>query len=283
VLSDRIITHLRDVIHLPDLSGSRYQILEEIGRGGMGVVYIARDPALGRDVALKVVNNSEEARTLAFLEHPGIVPVHDSGILADGRLFYVMKLVDGVRLDAYRASVATLEDRLRTFVRICEPVAFAHSRGVIHRDLKPENIMIGSFGEVLVLDWGIAGRLDAASKTAAGTRGYMAPEQREGITDVRTDIYSLGKVLEFLLDAKSPKAVHAIAAKASHCDTTIRYSAVAELSADVTRYLDGQGISAYRESIFEVTRRWLSSNRTLTFLIVTYLLVRAAIFFLVPR
>jgi serine/threonine protein kinase len=283
MLSDDVIHHLRNVINAPDLPGTRYQLLDEIGRGGMGIVYAAQDIILGRKVAIKVVNNREEARTLAFLEHPGIVPVHDSGELPDGRGYYVMKFVEGSRLDAYLASAPSLEDRLRTFLRVCEPVAFAHSRGVIHRDLKPENVMIGSFGEVLVLDWGIAGRLDSGPGAAAGTRGYMAPEQRTGITGVRSDIYSLGKLLEFLLEGISPKAVRAIASKAADPDREIRYPGVPDLAADIVRYLDGQRVHAYRESIFELASRWLAGNRPLVLLIVTYLLVRAAIFFWMRR
>ena len=88
-------------------------------------------------------------------EHPGIVPVHDAGTLADGRVFYAMKFVEGERLDALAKRMDTLFDRLRIFQRICEAVAFAHARGILHRDLKPENIMVGPFGEVLVMDWGV--------------------------------------------------------------------------------------------------------------------------------
>src|SRR3954451_12205429 len=156
MLSDHVLSHLRTIIDFPDLSGTRYRVVEEIGRGGMGVVYQAYDEVLERTVALKVLNGPREARTLASLEHPGIVPVHDAGVLPDGRAFYAMKLVQGTRLDRYRAAAPSISDRLRTFLRICEPIAFAHSRGVIHRDLKHENLMIGDFGEVLVLDWGIA-------------------------------------------------------------------------------------------------------------------------------
>jgi serine/threonine protein kinase len=278
MLSDDVIRRLQKVINAPDLTGTRYQLLDEIGRGGMGVVYAAHDVNLGRRVAVKVVNDAEEARTLAFLEHPGIVPVHDSGELPDGRQYYVMKLVEGVRLDKYRAAAPTLEDRLRTFLRICQPVAFAHVRGVIHRDLKPENVMIGSFGEVLVLDWGMAGRLESGPSAEAGTRGYMAPEQRAGITDVRSDIYSLGQLLEFLLEKTSPKAVRAIASKAGHPDREIRYPDVSDLAGDITRYLDGQRVNAYRESVFELASRWLSNHKPLALLILTYLLVRIAIF-----
>src|SRR5690606_24303270 len=140
---------------------------EPLGRGGMGTVYRARDVELGRDVALKVVSTPDavddvaerlrrEARILARLEHPGIVPVHDAGVLADGRAFYAMKLVRGQRLDASVKPDMPLPERLRIFGRICEAVAFAHAHGVIHRDLKPSNIMVGAFGEVLVMGWGVA-------------------------------------------------------------------------------------------------------------------------------
>src|SRR5262249_3937250 len=138
-----------------------------VARGGMGVVYAAQDEMLERRVALKVLDVPDpdgglasrlnrEARVLARLEHPGIVPVHDVGTLADGRVFYTMKFVEGQRLDKHIQSVLSLPDRLRLFLRICDSVAFAHARGVLHRDLKPANVMIGAFGEVLVMDWGLA-------------------------------------------------------------------------------------------------------------------------------
>jgi len=283
MLSDRVLDHLRGVIEAPDLSGTRYELIEEIGRGGMGVVYLAHDTALGRKVALKILNGNQEARTLASLEHPGIVPVHDAGTLPDGRAFCAMKFIQGTRLDAYCAAAPSLADRLRTFLRICEPVAFAHARGVIHRDLKPENVMLGAFGEVLVLDWGIAGRLDEAAATAAGTAGYMAPEQHAGITGPQTDMFSLGKVLAYLLVPADPKPVRAIAAKAAHADAALRYASVPALTEDVARFLDGRPVAAYRESPFESAARWISRNKTLAVLILTYLVVRSAIFFCTRR
>lgn len=279
MLSDGVLSHLRGVIDAPDFSGTRYRLTEEIGRGGMGVVYLAHDSVLGRSVAVKILNSAEEARTLASLVHPGIVPIHDAGTLPDGRIYYAMKFVQGTRLDDYRATAPPLDDRLRTFLRICEPVAFAHSRGVIHRDLKPENVMIGAFGEVLVLDWGIAEQLNATTATVAGTQGYIPPEQLAGITDARTDIYSLGKVLEYLLFPTDAKPMRAIAAKAANPDPPLRYSSVLELTEDIVRFVDRRPVSAYRESPFEHTARWLSMNKTLAVLIFTYLLIRSAIFF----
>jgi serine/threonine protein kinase len=165
-LSDAALHHLREVADLPDLAGTPYEIVEAIGRGGMGTVYRALDHKLDREVALKVVQLADgasgdvdrllrEARVLARLEHPGIVPVHDAGLLPDGRAYYAMKRVRGQRLDEYVRTVS-LPERLRAFERICEAVAFAHAHGVIHRDLKPENVMVGPFGEVLVMDWGVA-------------------------------------------------------------------------------------------------------------------------------
>jgi serine/threonine protein kinase len=165
-ISDAALRHLREMADLPDLTGTPYEILETLGRGGMGTVYLALDRRLDREVALKVAQLPEgggeeverllrEARVLARLEHPGIVPVHDAGLLPDGRAFYVMKRVRGLRLDEHARGIL-LPERLRAFERVCEAVAFAHAHGVIHRDLKPENVMVGPFGEVLVLDWGVA-------------------------------------------------------------------------------------------------------------------------------
>jgi serine/threonine-protein kinase len=164
-LSDAAIARLRDAIDRPD-AGERYAVHELIGRGGMGAVYRATDRTLQRDVAIKVlpaeVDQREvvrrlerEARVLATLEHPGIVAVHDAGSLGDGRPFYIMRLVRGRRLDD-QARQENRGQRLRRFLAVCDAVSFAHSRGVIHRDLKPSNVMVGEFGEVLVLDWGVA-------------------------------------------------------------------------------------------------------------------------------
>jgi serine/threonine protein kinase len=154
----------------------------------MGTVYRARDRDLGREVALKVVAAPAtgwvdapearllaEARILARLEHPGLVPVHDLGTLPDGRVFYAMKRVRGRRLDAYARErrAGGRGELLRVFERICETVAFAHAHGVIHRDLKPENVMVGSFGEVLVLDWGLA--KVRATPLATGSAAPDAP------------------------------------------------------------------------------------------------------------
>src|SRR5689334_9094711 len=172
-IGDAAIARLRALADRPDFGGTRYDLIEEIGRGGMGMVFRGRDRELDREVAIKVTTLSTaadaerlraEARTLARLEHPGIVAVHDVGQLPDGRVFTVMMLVRGERLDV-RASPLPLADRLRLFDRICDAVAFAHAHGIVHRDLKPANIMAGAHGQVLVLDWG-----------GGGTEGYKAPE-----------------------------------------------------------------------------------------------------------
>ncbi len=234
-LSDRTVRHLRRVAEWPDLGETKYRLLEELGRGGMGTVYLAEDTVLARRVALKVVATSaarpgaaermwNEARVLALLEHPGIVPVHDAGVLPDGRIFYAMKRVDGKRLDELAATLPRPE-RLRAFQRICEAVAFAHARGVLHRDLKPDNVMVGPFGEVLVMDWGVAKALgggpdappadgtaaEEAGRTAegavVGTLAYMAPEQAEGAgsgVGVAADVYALGAILYFLVAGRAP-------------------------------------------------------------------------------
>jgi serine/threonine protein kinase len=239
-LSDRALDHLRHVTEWPDFSGTRYELRGEVARGGMGVVYVARDRDLERDVALKVIAAEvadpeaaarlrREARIIARLEHPGIVPVHDTGTLPDGRVFYAMKLVSGRRLDELVREGVPLRERLRLLLRICEPVAFAHAHDVIHRDLKPENVMVGPFGEVLVMDWGVARHREGRSSTGApriapvgaapaapgvtahgtvlGTPAYMAPEQARGDVervDARADVYALGAVLYFMLTGHPP-------------------------------------------------------------------------------
>ena len=188
-LSNQTVDRLREAASRPSLATDRYDVGALLGRGGMGAVYAAFDRVLEREVALKVSSAAlagadldsrlrQESYVLARLEHPGIVPVHDAGQLADGRWFYVMKLVRGETLERHLPKVDGLPARLALFVRIAETVAFAHAAGVVHRDLKPSNVMVGSFGEVLVLDWGIAKIIEAASpkrqRDEAGASGDRA-------------------------------------------------------------------------------------------------------------
>jgi serine/threonine protein kinase len=294
-LPDSVIDHLRDALDAPDLSGSPYVLGKELGRGGMGIVYEARDTRLERVVALKVQSPLasggdaverlwREARILARLEHPGIVPVHDAGMLSDGRAYYAMKLVEGTRLDEYLKGGPSLPELCRIFLRICEPVAFAHVHGIVHRDLKPENIMLGSFGEVLVLDWGVAAALGAPEQAGLviGTPAYMAPEQRDASpVDGRADIYSLGNLLrEAAGDA--PRPLRSIVKRATELDPARRYQAVTELSADVASFLDHLPVRAHRENWLERLIRVLARHKTLACVILAYLVVRALLFFVAP-
>src|SRR5262245_37802568 len=150
-------------------AGGRYALGEEIARGGMGIVYRSADSVLGREVAVKVLQGrygpesgaarrfAEEARITGQLQHPGIPPVHDLGTLPDGRPFLAMKLIRGQTLEALRTGEPGRSANLTgVFEAICQAVAYAHAQNVIHRDLKPANVMVGNFGEVQVMDWGLA-------------------------------------------------------------------------------------------------------------------------------
>jgi serine/threonine protein kinase len=240
---------------------------------------------------------AQEARILGRLEHPGIVPVHDFGRLADGRLFYAMKRVRGERLDRWAAG-AGLPARLAVYLRICEAVSFAHAHGVIHRDLKPENVMTGEFGEVLVLDWGVARLLDrldvpgsagaplastvdTAHGTVVGTPAYMAPEQARGdiaAIDQRTDIYALGAMLSTLAAGSDSGALQAIITKACAERPDDRYQTAQDLAADVSRFVSGLAVRARREPLLDALRRIAARYRTPLLLILTYLLARLFLF-----
>src|SRR5687767_7682471 len=239
----------------------RYAIGAEIARGGMGTIVHAFDRLLDRPVALKLLQTEwlgdpsarlrfiDEAKATAQLDHPSVVPVHDVGELSDGRIFFAMKLVQGVNLEqvlehtrAGHPGAKSLPALLQAFLRVCEAVAFAHARGLLHRDLKPQNIMLGDFGEVYVMEWGLfkwsqaveAGRADPPSSQRlpapsfddaaeqaqhdsfmrrhhesdgrfAGTLPYMGPEQaRARSLDARSDVYALGAVLYEILVGVPP-------------------------------------------------------------------------------
>jgi serine/threonine protein kinase len=321
-LSDTTIARLAEIVDAPDLSGTRYELRGRIGRGGMGTIWRAFDRELGREVALKVMNGPDplpgglarlrtEAQVLARLEHPGLVPVHDIGALPDGRLFYAMKLVRGRRLDEHVGDLPSLPARLRLLERICEAVAFAHAHGVIHRDLKPQNVMVGPFGEVLVLDWGVAkvitagtneshrgtedtendksgvpeGPVDTraetltAAGTVLGTPGYMAPEQARGESSVgvAADVYALGALLSFLAGEEPPRALMAMVARARAPRPEDRYASVAELQEDLSRFLSELPVRAYAEGPLETARRLAIKYRTPLALVAAYLVMRVVL------
>ena len=286
MISDRAIDRLREAAAWPQLD-SRYEITGVAGYGGMGTVYIARDHVLDRDVAVKVLDIADqrgsraarlqrEAHILAKLDHPGIVPVHDAGRLEDGRAFYVMKLVKGRRLDDLIRDRLPLADRLTVFGRILDAVAFAHAHGIVHRDLKPDNVMVGGFGEVYVMDWGVAqdGGADADA-AVVGTPGFMAPEQAvAGDVDPRADIYALGILLALVGGKEAPAPLVAIARKARHADAGGRYQRVEDLAADLARFRNQDPVEAYQESMAERVIRLYRRYEAPILLILAYVVMR---------
>ena len=230
---------------------SKFVINGTLGEGGMGNVYDAYDKNLRRKVAIKSIIPdrahdsvlrryfTKEAQITGQLEHPNIIPVHEMATNPNDELYYVMKRVDGETLADILEGIKagersyiktyTLGSLLSIFQKVCDAIAYAHSRGVIHLDLKPENIMVGGYGEVLVLDWGIARLrrrsknvsvenlvdLDEAANISAededekvlGSLSFMAPEQATGkstLVGTRTDIYALGGILYNILTLRSP-------------------------------------------------------------------------------
>ena len=233
-------------------SRNKYVVSDEVGHGGMGIILNAFDNDIQRDVAMKVIARQrtvppsfidrfiKEAQVQGQLEHPNICPVHELGVRDDGQIYFTMKMVQGLSLaDMIRQtreekqtdSRKRLIDVLNIFLKICDGLAFAHSRGIIHRDLKPDNIMVGDFGEVYVMDWGLAkmlgeeeedschygliidnqdireGTMKTVTGSVVGTPAYMPPEQAKGLVrdmDERSDIYSLGALLYELLALVPP-------------------------------------------------------------------------------
>jgi serine/threonine protein kinase len=231
-------------------TSERYILGEQIARGGMGTIYRATDATLGREVAIKVLQErfaadsatarrfTDEARIAAQLQHPGIPPIHDLGTFPDGRPFLAMKLIKGRTLEQLlRQQAGFAKDLIAIFEQICQAVGYAHAHDVVHRDLKPANVMVGAFGEVQIMDWGLAKVLAAgrtgiadmadpfatAAETAVrpmrgsdgetqagsvlGTPAFMSPEQAIGAIDQidkRSDVFGLGAVLCVILTGKPP-------------------------------------------------------------------------------
>lgn len=246
--------------------GDRYAVRGELGRGGMGVVLKVWDDELQRNVAMKTMRRHDrdaatwrrflaEARAIGRLVHPGIVPVLEFGLRGDAQVYYTMPIIDGDELGVVFAQIAagregwSLDRGIEILIRVCDAVHFAHDRDVLHRDLKPSNVMVGRYGEVFVMDWGLARvrsgseatataedtghaemtsghRVDAAPSTMAGdvfgTPSYMSPEQAAGdpnLVDQRTDVYAIGAMLYHLLSGVPPFAT---TAHAPNSDAVLR-------------------------------------------------------------
>jgi hypothetical protein len=234
---------------------AEYRVSDLLARGGMGEVLAARQVSLDRDIVIKrLVNDAAdpearirflaEAVVTANLDHPNIVPIHDLGIDQRGRPFYAMKRIRGRSWGSCWRSM-TLEENLDVLMRISDAIAFAHAHGIVHRDLKPDNVMLGDFGEVLVVDWGLAACLsdlvpvEGRRRVACGTPAYMAPEMAQGDNAAigpASDVYLLGAVLHELLTGLPPhpgtETAEAIRAAA---ENRIDPAAPAGLLGDVAR------------------------------------------------
>lgn len=270
----------------------RYRQRGLLGKGGMGEVLACDDPWIGREIAMKSMRAEHrahgerrerfvrEARIQGQLEHPSIVPIHDLGSSPELGIFFTMKRVHGVTLreilllrrenNAGALEKYSRSKLLAVFRQLCMAVEYAHTRGVVHRDIKPANVMLGDFGEVYLLDWGIAKLQTAPVQTDSirhegaptelgailGTPGYMSPEQTRDANEVdqRTDIYALGAVLYEILAGRAfhetnpaqdslshniPPELSAICARATRPDKSERYASVSELVRALDDYLDG--------------------------------------------
>lgn len=238
------IEELLDEVRKPPLA--RMSISEHVAAGGMGTIDVATDRALERRIAVKTLHPHlrsndmavrmflREARLTSLLDHPHIVPIYDIGEREGGELFFTMKLVEGRTLaDVIRAlpqgplDTSALYGVLEIVTKVCDALAFAHSRGVLHCDVKPSNVMVGEFGQVYLMDWGIARRIgpvdagssprskreiggtDTSMSAIVGTPGYMSPEQARGdqaALDERTDVFLIGALVYEALTRKAPYA-----------------------------------------------------------------------------
>jgi serine/threonine protein kinase len=224
VVQRRAFREVQD--HQVDGGSADYDLVKKLGEGGMGVVYAGRQASIDRTVAIKMLKPNmaadqsqrnkflSEAVITGDLDHPNIVPIYDLGANDEGALFYAMKCVHGTPWDECIRQ-KSLSENVEILLKVCDAVAFGHSRGIIHRDLKPENTMLGGFGEVLVMDWGLAlpfGKFEKSrsitpSASMGGTPAYMAPEMATGPFDRKgpaSDIYLLGAILYEIVTGHPP-------------------------------------------------------------------------------
>jgi len=276
----------------------RFVVEGELARGAYGRVMRAQDRELHRTVALKELlpeagharaRFEREAMLAARLQHPSIIPVYGTGCWDSGTPFIAMKLVTGASLQARLDAVEDSGERLALVpivIAVAEAIAYAHAERIVHRDLKPANILVGEFGEVVVIDWGLAVALDGSRPNAAaeGTPAYLAPEQARGAPpEERADVFALGAILYHVLaghppvPARSlaeaaqvmphpipdavPAELRAIANRAMARTPDARYPSARELAADLARFRDGQLVSAHDYSAWALLRRFVRRHR----------------------
>ena len=300
-------------VTLSHTDAERYKVLNVLGEGGMGVVERAEDQDIGRPVAIKrmlpeashalgIARFVSEIRIVGSLDHPNVVPIHDVGVDADGRYFFVMKYVEGHTLaeiidrlaagDPATTAFWSFERRAELMIAVLQALDYAHERGVIHRDIKPENIMVGSHGEVRLMDWGIARRVDQRDPGEdiglIGTPAYMSPEQAAcAELDHRSDIYSAAVTLHELMglhhylahrsdsmfglidavqseavdlfshDNPLPPEMRHICSRGLAKDPAHRYTSAAAMIADIRAYVDG---TFHVKCMFTFTKRALRAG-----------------------
>jgi len=265
----------------PDLHGERYERRAVVARGGMGQVDVVRDRWLGRDVARKVVLEDRpddrlvrEAEITARLDHPNIVKVLDTGLGPDGRRYYTMQLARGASLASLLAT-AELDQRLLhvpALLAVARAVEYAHQAGVVHRDLKPDNVTVGQFGEVQVIDWGIAAPTGTSGR-AEGTPPYADPDQLDGHDVAPThDVHALGRCLDHLLrgdlprperdpPAGAPAELLAMVDKATRPPGQGRYPSASAFADDLQAWLAGRRVSAHAYTARDHLQRALRAYR----------------------
>ncbi len=299
----------------------RYRIVGDLGTGATGHVFSVHDNNFNRDIAVKFLHPKyagdqkrmlqflNEARITAKLTHPNILPIHDIDFTEGALIYFTMGKADGYaladllrdeKLKANPASpIHNFNDRVRIIQQVCHAISYAHGQGIIHKDIKPSNIMVGTFGEVLVVDWGTASydNEENNKKSLVGTPIYMSPEQaRKECADQLSDIYCIGSTFFHMLTLEYPcladdldtfwelkrqgkhndisaaqrkiipKALYTIALKAMAADRKQRYQHVDEIIQDLEAYQHGRSTSAYTESLGEIALRLIKHNKLVSML-----------------
>ena len=293
-------------LYKPDV---RYRIKKIIGEGATGKIFLVNDFNFDREVAMKVPKQKDmqeseiddfikEAHISASLEHPNIVPIYDLNVDNNGNMYLSMRKIKGHSLKSYTDSsrsgtgdfkLMLIADIILIFLKVCDALCYAHSKGQLHQDIKPENIMLGDFGEVFLIDWGSS---SYGKDEVALTPAYMSPEQAEGHVDVRTDIYCLAATMFHVLTLRLPtqaesvnelwrkkrqgvvtvateeekkrvpRPLLAIIMKALEAEPEKRYQTIEAFAQDLKNYQAGLAITAYKETLWGFFKRWYLHNKS---------------------